>query len=52
MVINSDNITTTTTTITGISALLAAQGIYPQYLGFIAALSHFIGGYFTNKPSN
>lgn len=48
---NTDKITTTANSITAITAILAANGVYPQYLGFIAGLSHFVGGYFTNKPT-
>ena len=51
MIITTDRITTTANTVTGISALLASQGIYPQYTAFLAAFSHFISGYFTNKGS-
>ncbi len=51
MIINSDKITTTANTVTGISALLASQGVYPQYTAFLAAFSHFISGYFTNKAA-
>jgi len=51
MAMKTDEITTVSNTVTGICALLAANGIYPQYLGFVAALSHFVSGYFTNKPT-
>jgi hypothetical protein len=51
MIINADKITTTANTVTGISALLAANGVFPQYLGFVATFSHFVSGYFTNKSS-
>ncbi|WP_156341511.1 hypothetical protein [Pseudanabaena sp. 'Roaring Creek'] len=49
MIVNPDQITTTTGAITAISATLASSGIYPQYLGLLAAISHVIGAWFTNK---
>ena len=49
MIINPDKITTVASTVTGISSILAISGVYPQYTGFLAALSHFVSGWFTNK---
>ncbi len=46
---NNDTITTISSTITVISGGLAAANIFPQFFGVIAAISHAITGFYTNK---
>ena len=46
---NPDNVTTYSSLATIIFSTLAGSGVQPQIFGLLAAISHAITGFYTNK---
>lgn len=49
MISRTDSITTISSISTATFAALAGAGVQPQIFGLLAAISHAVNGYYTNK---
>ena len=49
MSVKTDSVTTYTGLATVVFATLAGSGVQPQIFGLLAAISHAITGFYTNK---
>ena len=49
MILRTDSITTYTSITTATFAALAGAGVQPHLFGLLAAISHAVNGYYTNK---